>query len=179
MKKFTLLLVLCMLGIMSFAQGYNTQNLHNRPRPNTNQGSFVQDIQSLKSSAEQGDAEAQYTLSYYYTHGVQVKKDTDMAINYLLLAAENEHPKALYMLGCYYHYGSLGLPMWEDKAKECLFRASELGYSDAEKELENLTRDYKPFRKRIRRSVYKQTILVAPQSRQSKYSDKKRDFIRQ
>lgn len=136
--------------------------------------SFAQDIQLLKSRAEQGDAEAQFRLCRYY-----VSMDDDvMALNYLLQAAENEYPEALYELGCCYKDGALGLPVWHEKAKEYLFRANELGYDKAKVELNILTKEYnKPSRRVIRRRVIKQTMAVAPQSKAPNYQSKKSSFI--
>lgn len=141
--------------------------------------SFAQYIQSLKSRAEQGDAEAQFALCRCYVIGQGVDCDNNMALNYLLLAAENEYPEALYELGCCYKDGALGLPVWEEKAKEYLFRASELGYTKAKEGLWKLTKEYKPFRKGMRRSVYKQIISVAPQSQTTSYKSNRSKFIGQ
>lgn len=154
MKKLTLSVVLSIVGMISFAQ----------------------DIQSLESRAELGDAEAQFRLCRYYVS----MDDNTTAFSYLLQAAENEYPEALYELGCCYKDGALGLPVWNEKAKEYLFRANELGCDKAKAKLDQLTEEYnKPSRKVIRRRVYKQIISVAPQSQQSKFSDKMREFIRQ
>ena len=159
MKRFAILLVFCIVGIMSFAQRY--------------------DITSLKSKAEQGDAEAQFTLCHYYAKGIGVNRDNTMALNYLLLAAENNYPEALYELGCCYKDGALGLPVWKEKAKDYLSRACELGYSKATESLGELTKDYKPFRRGIRRSVYKQTISIAPQSQVTSFKSNRSKFMGQ
>lgn len=158
MKKFVALFVLCIVGKISFAQSYS-------------------DI--LKSKAELEDAKKQYSLYYYYANRNFEESDIGMAVSYLLQAAENEYPEAMYELGCCYKDGALGLPVWPEKAKEYLFRASELGYSAAKEKLDDLTKEYEKDRKRIRRAVCDQIISVAPQSHQSKYKDNKSRFIRQ
>lgn len=153
MKKLTILLVFGMVGVMSYAQN----------------------IQLLKSRAEQGDAEAQFRLCCYYVS----MDDNTTALSYLLQAAENEYPEALYELGCCYKEGALGLPVWIEKAKEYLFRANEFGCGKAKVELDKLTKEYnKPSRRVIRRRVYKQIISVAPQSKTNDYKNKKSKLIR-
>ncbi len=153
MKKLTLSVVLSIVGMISFAQ----------------------DIHSLESRAEQGDAEAQFGLCRYYVS----MDDNTTAFSYLLQAAENEYPEALYELGCCYKDGALGLPVWNEKAKEYLFRANELGCDKAKVELDKLTEEYnKPSRRVIRSRVYKQIISVAPQSQTIDYKNKKSKLIR-
>lgn len=157
MKRFVILITFCLVGIFSLAQ----------------------DISLLQLRAEQGDASAQFALCGCYITGHGVEADNSMALGYLIQAAENDYPEALYELGCCYKDGALGLPVWEEKAKEYLFRALELGYSNAEDILDDMTDDYEKQAKRIRRAVYKHIMLVAPQSQQSKYRDNRRRFIRQ
>lgn len=158
MKKFVVLFVLCIVGKISFAQSYS-------------------DI--LKSKAELEDAKKQYSLYYYYANRNFEESDIGVAVSHLLQAAENEYPEALYELGCCYKDGLLGLPVWPEKAKEYLFRASEMGYSAAKEKLYDLTKDYEKDRKRIRRAVCNQIISVAPKSRQGIFDDNKRQFVRQ
>lgn len=157
MKKITLSIAFCLAGMMSFAQ----------------------DISLLKLRAEQGDASAQFALCGCYITGHGVEADNTIALSYLIQAAENDHPEALYELGCCYKDGALGLPVWEEKAKKYLFRAFELGVNDAGDKLEDLTEDYENQAKRVRRAVYNQTILVAPREQYFKFSENKKRLIRQ
>ena len=157
MKRLTFLIALCVMVMATFAQ----------------------DIQELQALAEKGDASAQFALCGCYITGHGVEADNAIALSYLIQAAENDYPEALYELGCCYKDGTLGLPVWEEKAKEYLFRAFELGYSNAEDILDDLTDNYEKQAKRVRRAVYKQIISVAPNSQYFKYSEKKRRFIRQ
>lgn len=158
MKRFVILFVLCIVGMISFAQNYS-------------------DI--LKSKEKQGDAKEQYNLYYYYANRNFEESDIGMAVSYLLQAAENEYPEAMYELGCCYKDGALGFPVWPEKAKEYLFRASELGYSAAKEKLDDLTKEYEKDRKRIRRAVCDQIISVAPRFQQDKYSENKKHFLKQ
>ena len=148
-------MLFCFVGLMSFAQS--------------------DDLQMQKAKAEQGDAEAQFRLCRYHVS----MDDNVTALSYLFQAADNEYPEALYELGCCYKEGALGLPIWNEKAKEYLFRANELGYGKAKVELDKLTKEYnKPSRRVIRRRVYKQVISIAPQSQTMDYQNKRSKFVR-
>ena len=160
MNKTTILSVLLIISAMSFAQNNDY-------------------VSSLKAKAEQGDAEAQFELCNYYAKRNIDASDIDNAVDYLLQAAENDYPEALYELGCCYKDGALGLPVWPEKAKLYLFRASELGYGHAKAALEVMTNDYKIFRRGIRKSVFNQIISVAPQSKSEYYNNYKSRFIQQ
>ena len=155
MKRLALLIVLCIMGMVSFAQ----------------------DIQELQARAEQGDAEAQFELFRRYANGNGVDVDNTIAVGYLVQAAENDHPEALYELGCCYMDGTMGLPVWKEKAKGYLFRAMELGVGDVNR-LFDLSEGYDWQAKSVRKAVYKQTLLVAPQEKHYKYTENKRDLIR-
>lgn len=154
MKRFAFLITFCIMVMATFAQ----------------------DVQELQVLAEQGDAAAQCQLYCCY---VKDSCNIDEAVAYLLLSAENDYPAALYWVGCLYIDGKYGFPIWEEKAKEYLFRAYELGYEDAKDKLEELTEEYEKEAKKVRRAVYRQTISVAPREYYFKYSENKRELIRQ
>lgn len=157
MKNYIILLAIFFTGMAAIAQEY--------------------DITALKSKAEQGDASAQYALCLRYLNGQGVEANDEIALSYLLQAAENDYPEAVYELGCCYNKGALGLPVWKEKAKDFLFHASELGYEIAKTELQELTKDYKLPRKGIRKAVYKQTISVAPKSLSNDFSNYKTKLL--
>lgn len=154
MKRLAFLMALCIMGLATFAQ----------------------DIQELQALAQQGDAAAQCQLYCCY---IKESRNIDEAVQYLLLSAENDYPEALYRVGCLYINGKYGFPLWEEKAKEYLFRAYELGYKDAKYKLEELTEEYEKEAKKVRRAVYRQVISVAPREYYFKYSENKRELIRQ
>lgn len=132
---------------------------------------------ALKLKADQGDVDAQYEIYNRYVNGYSISQD--MAFSYLNLAAGNGHPEALYRLGLFYIQGKFGFPIWKEKAQDCFFRASEQGHVMAKMELEDLTKEYKPFRKRIRRLVYDQTISIAPSSQTIHYINGKSKLMKQ
>jgi len=132
---------------------------------------------ALKLKADQGDVEAQYEIYNRYVNGYSISQD--VAFKYLGLAADNGHPEALYRLGLFYNQGKFGFPIWKEKAQDFFFRASEQGHVLAKIELEDLTKEYKPFRKRIRRSIYDQTISIAPPSKTINYINGKSKLMKQ
>lgn len=56
------------------------------------------DLDTLRQAAEQGDAEAQYSLWYRYATGVAVSQDNAEASRWLRLAAEQGHAQAQQFL---------------------------------------------------------------------------------
>lgn len=66
------------------------------------------DIETLRKSAEQGDAKAQISLASAYFKGQGVPKDDQQAAAWLRKAAEQGNPTAQYDFGLFYKRG-LGL----------------------------------------------------------------------
>lgn len=65
---------------------------------------FGANISELKNKAEQGNAEAQYSLGVCYRCGDGVEKNLEEAIKWYKKAAEQGYAKAQYNLGiCYYN----------------------------------------------------------------------------
>ncbi len=52
----------------------------------------------IKEEAKQGDAEAQYSLGFYYYHGRGVAQDHKEAVKWYRLAAEQGNADAQYNL---------------------------------------------------------------------------------
>lgn len=74
--------------------------------------------QELKTKADAGDASAQAMLGESYYRGEWgVETDYKMALKYLVPAAKQGHPVALYALGAMYDSGS-GVDKDEEKGKE-------------------------------------------------------------
>lgn len=64
-------------------------------------------FQEFKAKAEQGDAEGQYKVGDCYFHGKGVKSDEEEAMKWYRQAAEQNHAKAQWALGNYYHTKSM------------------------------------------------------------------------
>ena len=62
-------------------------------------------MHSLKLSAEQGDADAQYNLGVMYANGQGVEEDNEEAARLIGLAAEQGHVNAQFYLGVMYANG--------------------------------------------------------------------------
>ena len=62
-------------------------------------------LDDLSSRAEQGDADAQYTLGNNYKTGIGVQRDIFEARRWHLRAAENGHSEAQYEIGYSYEKG--------------------------------------------------------------------------
>ncbi len=63
----------------------------------------------FRTSAEQGNAEAQYKLAMLYDRGIGVENDNSEALKWYRQAAEQGYAKAQYNLGMMYFFGK-GVP---------------------------------------------------------------------
>ena len=55
---------------------------------------MAEDFESLKSAAEQGDAEAMYQIGNCYQYGDGVELDIEKAVEWWLRASDHGHEKA-------------------------------------------------------------------------------------
>ena len=55
-----------------------------------------------EESTKKGNANAQYLLGVAYSYGYGIPENKDKAVEFFNLAAKQNHPKALFMIGCYY-----------------------------------------------------------------------------
>ena len=113
-KYFTFLLVLCF--IVSYAQ--------------------QDDIKTLTTKAEQGNAEAQYSLGAAYYNERGVKRSYEQAVYWYKKAAEQGNANAQNNLGVAYHNGN-GVEQDKNKAIYWFRKACENFNDDA---CENLNR---------------------------------------
>ena len=71
---------------------------------------FSDDLESIRKSAEQGNAEAQYVLGFHYVCGIGgVEKDYKEAIKWFAKSAEQGNAMGQYWLGLSYYHG-YGVP---------------------------------------------------------------------
>ena len=86
----------------------------------------------LIRDANEGDAIAQNNLGFNYLLGLNgFTKDTDKAIKYLNLAAEQEQVNAMTTVGWTYFTGEFGAPKDDEEAIYWNQRASDLGCATA------------------------------------------------
>ena len=81
--------------------------------------------------AEQGDAEAQFSLGVMYEHGQGVPQDNKAAVKLYRLAAEQGVAKAQFNLGVMYHKGQ-GVPQDYKTAVKLYRLAAEQGFAKAQ-----------------------------------------------
>lgn len=95
------------------------------------------DIQAITKAAEQGDAEAQARLGYYYGSGKVVKQDKAKGIEWTRKAAEQGIATSQVSLGLCYLQGD-GVPVDKEEAIKWLRKAAEQGNPLAKEWLEKL-----------------------------------------
>ena len=89
-------------------------------------------LNDLIKDADNGDAIAQNNLGFNYLYGLNgFTKDTDKAIKYLNLAAEQEQVNAMTTVGWTYFTGEFGARKNNEEAIYWNQRASDLGCATA------------------------------------------------
>ena len=89
-------------------------------------------LNDLIEDADNGNAIAQNNLGFNYLYGLNgFTKDTDKAIKYLNLAAEQEQVNAMTTVGWTYFTGEFGAPKDDEEAIYWNQRASDLGCATA------------------------------------------------
>lgn len=83
------------------------------------------------ASAKNGDVDSYAALGNMYARGIHFKKDYEEAYKWLKLAADSDHPTAMFELSKFYIEG-YGIPKDEQKSMSLLIRASELGEPSAQ-----------------------------------------------
>ncbi len=84
----------------------------------------------IRSAAELGYADAQFSYGGRYRAGIDVEKDYDEAFKWISKAAQQGHPDAIYYLGAMYRRGR-GVEADVDKADELTHIAADLGCAPA------------------------------------------------
>jgi uncharacterized protein len=87
--------------------------------------------QVFTASAKNGDVDSYAALGNMYARGIHFKKDYEEAYKWLKLAADFDHPTAMFELAKFYIEG-YGIPKDEQKSMTLLIRASELGEPSAQ-----------------------------------------------
>jgi hypothetical protein len=106
------------------------------------------DIEAIKSSAEQGDTEAQFNMGNLYYSGRGVPQSYGDAVTWYIKAAEKGHSYAQFNLGLIYYAmanakESRGLDASYKKAVKWLYMAAKQGDAGALSMLEGLKMDGK------------------------------------
>ena len=88
-------------------------------------------LDALRSAAEQGDTDAQYSLGVMYDNGTDVPEDKTEAVRWYRMAAEQGHADAQYFLGARYARGE-GVLEDDAEAVRWYRMAAEQGHADAQ-----------------------------------------------
>ncbi len=94
-------------------------------------GLYEEAILHWKKAAEAGDAGAAYRLSVEYSNAIVVKRDTQLALDYLKASVEGNDPRGLQDMGSVYDEGIFGYQKDPEKAAQFYLRAAAMGNSAA------------------------------------------------
>ena len=94
-------------------------------------GLYEEAILHWKKAAEAGDAGAAYRLSVEYSNAIVVKRDMQLALDYLEASVEGNDPRGLQDMGSLYDEGIFGYEQDLEKAAQFYLRAAAMGNSAA------------------------------------------------
>ena len=98
------------------------------------------ELEALKTAAEQGDADAQFFLGSIYASGAGIPEDDAKAVYWYRKAAEQGYVSAQNSLGLMYAKGA-GIPEDHMQAYAWFSVAAAQGYDDAQKAKERIAKD--------------------------------------
>ena len=104
------------------------------------QGRYQTAFKLVKTSAEQGQVQAQHVLGIMYSQGLGVQSDEYSAFDWCKRAAENGVLEAQYQLGIMYLQGE-GVTEDHDQAHKWLWMAADRGYPQASQVLQYIYSD--------------------------------------
>ena len=122
--------------VIALTLGACTEQQPQKPRRDTKQSTdqisvTPSRVERLQRRAEQGDAEAQYTLGEMYYDGSVVSQNYAEAAKWTRKAAEQGHAEAQYFLGDMYYLGE-GVAQSDTKSAEWTRKAAEQGHAEAQ-----------------------------------------------
>jgi hypothetical protein len=115
------------------------QNSDNSPpvKPAKDNAAFMEEVQWFQQAAQQGHAEAQYTLAWMYAQGKGVPQDLRQAAKLFRRAALKGYAEAQYHLGRMYIQG-IGVPQNFTQAAHWFVKAAMQGHAAARQARVNL-----------------------------------------
>ena len=99
----------------------------------------VTELKWITLAAEQGDADAQFSLGLMYLQGLGVFLNNKTAVKWYRLAAEQGNVAAQFNLGWMYHKG-LGVAQNHEAARKWYSLAAKQGHADAQFNLGSISR---------------------------------------
>ena len=94
-------------------------------------GNHTQAFQLFQQLAQQGDAESQYTLGWFYEDGLGVAQDNQQAVAWYQKAANQGYAQAQYNLGAMYENGK-GVKQDSKQAFAWYQKAANQGFAAAQ-----------------------------------------------
>ena len=98
-------------------------------------------LAEIRCLAEQGNAEAQFSLGFRYDEGEGVPRDSQEAVKWWRKAAEQGHDQAQFNLGDMYARGD-GVSEDKTEAMKWLRFAAEQGHAEAQFSLDAIRHDW-------------------------------------
>ncbi len=92
-------------------------------------GLYEEAILHWKKAAKAGDAGAAYRLSVEYSNANVVKRDMQLALDYLEASVDGNDPRGLQDMGSLYDEGIFGYEQDPEKAAQFYLRAAAMGNS--------------------------------------------------
>ena len=94
-------------------------------------GLYEEAILHWKQAAKAGDAGAAYRLSVEYSNANVVKRDMQLALEFLEVSVDGNDPRGLQDMGSLYDEGMFGYEQDREKAAKFYLRAAAMGNSVA------------------------------------------------
>jgi general secretion pathway protein A len=113
--------------VLQYAKGYNYDG----------QGNYKEETIRYRGAAEQGDAQAQFSLGLMYKEGREMKQDYEEAVRWYRKAAEQGHAQAQTNLGLMYSKG-WGVGQDYEEAVKWYSKAADQGIDYAKQILKRL-----------------------------------------
>ena len=98
---------------------------------------FAVDYNTMLQKAEEGNANAQFTLGYMYYHGIEVVQDYAAAAKWYRQSAKQDNASAQYYLG-YIYYSGQGVAQDYAEAAKWYRQAAAQGNADAQLNMGNM-----------------------------------------
>lgn len=99
---------------------------------------YTRGVPLILQAVDMGNVEAQYFIGCMYLYGDHIEKNTKIAFQYILSAANGSHKEAVFQVAEMYNSGT-GVQKNKKEAKFWYLRAKELGDTRADSRLRSLT----------------------------------------
>ena len=131
MRKLFLGVLFCITATLSFTNTAYAESCYIKG------DGYDENVARCTELAEQGDADAQFWLGYFYYKGKLIGKDREKAANWYRKSAEQGYAKSQYHLGKAYLKGR-GVPRDNTEAAKWFTKASNQGHREAQFQLGNI-----------------------------------------